>query len=90
MRDIFEEHAPKSIADQDKFLKPDYSRVINLASNELIHPGIADLFERFFDLYSKQGDFERYPYFASTINSLAAALGISPEMCALTPGADPG
>lgn len=81
-------HFPASLCGGPVPVKRDYRGLINLSSNELDHPLLAEVFspQVLRDLIDQS--ISRYPDPADTIKAVSAACGVPPECAVLSAGSD--
>lgn len=69
------------------YYKKNYGDAVNMSSNEMIHPGMGQLFQDFCQEYNPQL-VGKYPYYPRVEAELAEHLGISPDELLLTASSD--
>ncbi len=82
-------HGRPAVAAQPKFSKRDRSTALNLSSNELLHPDLAELFMDFANNLHRYVNPARYPIFDRYSTRLCQAVGLPEGSCVLSPGSDP-
>ena len=87
--DLLSAHLRPAVAAQPRFKKSDRSSLLNLSSNELRHPELAELFRDFAREMARRVDLARYPVFDQRATKLCRAAGLPVGSCAIAPGSDP-
>jgi len=82
-------HYNPAVTAQPKFEKRSRDGALNLASNELHHPGLRPLFQAFVEERVNGLDPSRYPAFEEATSRVCVRLGLKPGSAAIVPGSDP-
>lgn len=87
---LFKIHASSGLVDQHPFRKASRGSIVNLSSNELLHPDFTRVYRSFLNQYRLRSDFSHYPSVSDGAVLLEKHLKLSRGSVALVPGADPG
>jgi histidinol-phosphate aminotransferase len=85
---LLSSHVCKALTEQPPFVKRARLGVLNLSSNELLHPDLAQIFAAFTSVLSEQVHLARYPVFEEAMEMLCAEASLPNGSCALSPGSD--
>ncbi len=81
-------HCNPHVRQLEDFSKNDARDWLNLKSNELQHPKLRAIWERFDTWEGRTRQLSRYPVFDDTLGAVAAGLGCRPEQVCLAAGSD--
>lgn len=84
---IIDLHTQKNLLRFLPYKRKSYTGFLNLANNELVHPIIISLWQKFKDLMSGD-EVSHYPYYQFLINQLADFFNLDPSQVLVSAGSD--